>query len=79
MLCQYMYITEYMPFRCYMYERQTVLLFLVGSPIDTKKEKNPNRRYIDRIHKKYVRSLAKLFQENKIKYGIKESTQLVIV
>ena len=55
------------------------LLNIVGSPIHVKKNKNPSRRHVNRTHKKYILSLTQLFEQNKTKYGIKDSTPLHIV
>ena len=55
-----------------------LFIYIVGSPIHVKRTKNPCRRQVNRVHEQYVSSLNELFQQNKTKYGIKESTPLII-
>ncbi|CAG2169887.1 unnamed protein product [Oppiella nova] len=51
--------------------------YLVGKPIDVPKVDNPSDDEINRLHKQYIKSLEKLFNDNKCKYGFND-VELVI-
>ncbi|NXP81408.1 DGAT2 acyltransferase, partial [Ramphastos sulfuratus] len=52
---------------------------VVGKPVTVPKVENPSREMVDKYHELYVRSLLKLFNENKTKYGMLETDELHIL
>uniref|UniRef100_A0A8B9QY91 Acyltransferase n=1 Tax=Anas platyrhynchos TaxID=8839 RepID=A0A8B9QY91_ANAPL len=52
---------------------------VVGEPVTVPKIEDPSRETVDMYHELYVRSLLKLFNENKTKYGLSEADELRIV
>uniref|UniRef100_A0A8C3C0H5 Acyltransferase n=1 Tax=Cairina moschata TaxID=8855 RepID=A0A8C3C0H5_CAIMO len=52
---------------------------VVGEPVTVPKIEDPSRETVDMYHEMYVRSLLKLFNENKTKYGLSEADELRIV
>ncbi|KAI6078305.1 Diacylglycerol O-acyltransferase 2-like protein [Aix galericulata] len=52
---------------------------VVGEPVAVPKIEDPSRETVDMYHEMYVRSLLKLFNENKTKYGLSEADELRIV
>lgn len=58
----------------------TVLIFLVGAPIEVKKTDNPTDEEVEEIHAKFTEAIKKLFEEDKHKYlRDPEKTELEIV
>lgn len=51
----------------------------VGEPVTVPRIENPSRETVDMYHDMYVRSLLKLFNENKTKYGMTETDELRIL
>jgi len=51
---------------------------VVGAAIPVTKCPNPTPEMIDKLHAQYTEALAKLFEENKMKYGISKESKLVI-
>ena len=43
---------------------------LVGEPIDVDRVAEPSKEQIEELHETYIRSLEKLYEENKSKYGM---------
>uniref|UniRef100_A0A8C0EAY3 Acyltransferase n=1 Tax=Bubo bubo TaxID=30461 RepID=A0A8C0EAY3_BUBBB len=52
---------------------------VVGEPVMVPKIEDPSHEMVDMYHEMYVRSLLKLFNENKTKYGLSESDELHIL
>ncbi|NXW83999.1 DGAT2 acyltransferase, partial [Alopecoenas beccarii] len=52
---------------------------VVGEPVTVPKIEDPSRETVDMYHEMYVRSLLKLFNENKTKYGMTETDELRIL
>ncbi|XP_009571320.1 PREDICTED: acyl-CoA wax alcohol acyltransferase 2, partial [Fulmarus glacialis] len=52
---------------------------VVGEPVAVPKIENPSCETVDMYHEMYVRSLLKLFNENKTKYGLSETDELHIL
>ncbi|NWI24031.1 DGAT2 acyltransferase, partial [Sula dactylatra] len=52
---------------------------VVGEPVTVPKIENPSCEMVDMYHEMYVRSLLKLFNENKTKYGLSETDELQIL
>ncbi|NXL86705.1 DGAT2 acyltransferase, partial [Alectura lathami] len=52
---------------------------VVGEPVTVPKIEDPSREEVDMYHEMYVRSLLKLFNDNKTKYGLSETDELRIV
>ncbi|KAM9179728.1 diacylglycerol O-acyltransferase 2-like [Mergus octosetaceus] len=52
---------------------------VVGEPVTVPKIEDPSHETVDMYHEMYVRSLLKLFNENKTKYGLSEADELRIV
>nr|XP_009685970.1 PREDICTED: diacylglycerol O-acyltransferase 2-like [Struthio camelus australis] len=52
---------------------------IVGEPMTVPKIEDPSCETVDLYHEMYVRSLLKLFNENKTKYGLSETDELRIV
>ncbi|NXK52281.1 DGAT2 acyltransferase, partial [Chauna torquata] len=52
---------------------------VVGEPVMVPKIEDPSHEMVDMYHEMYVRSLLKLFNENKTKYGLSEADELRIV
>uniref|UniRef100_A0A8B9PRW4 Acyltransferase n=1 Tax=Apteryx owenii TaxID=8824 RepID=A0A8B9PRW4_APTOW len=48
---------------------------VVGEPVTVPKIEDPSCETVDLYHEMYVRSLLKLFNENKTKYGLRKSTR----
>ncbi|CAG2170993.1 unnamed protein product [Oppiella nova] len=57
--------------------RRRPVTTVVGKPIDVPKVDNPSDDEINRLHKQYIKSLEKLFNDNKCKYGFND-VELVI-
>lgn len=51
----------------------------VGEPVTVPKIEEPSSEVVDLYHGMYVRSLLKLFNDNKTKYGLSEADELRIV
>lgn len=51
----------------------------VGEPVVVPKIEDPSCEMVDTYHEMYVRSLLKLFNENKTKYGLSEADELHIL
>jgi len=51
----------------------------VGEPVTVPKIEDPSCETVDMYHEMYVRSLLKLFEENKTKYGLAETDELRIL
>lgn len=51
----------------------------VGEPVTVPKIEEPSSEVVDLYHGMYVRSLLKLFNDNKTKYGLSEGDELRIV
>lgn len=51
----------------------------VGKPMTVPKIEEPSSEVVDLYHGMYVRSLLKLFNDNKTKYGLSEGDELRIV
>lgn len=51
----------------------------VGEPVMVPKIEDPSCETVDMYHEMYVRSLLKLFNENKTKYGLSETDELHIL
>ena len=51
----------------------------VGEPVAVPKIEDPSCETVDMYHEMYVRSLLKLFNENKTKYGLSETDELHIL
>ncbi|KAK2530285.1 diacylglycerol O-acyltransferase 2 [Columba guinea] len=52
---------------------------VVGEPVTVPKIEDPSQETVDMYHEMYVRSLLKLFNENKTKYGMAETDELHII
>ncbi|XP_068013715.1 diacylglycerol O-acyltransferase 2-like [Melanerpes formicivorus] len=52
---------------------------VVGEPVTVPMIPNPSRETVDKYHELYIRSLVKLFNENKTKYGLQETDKLHIL
>ncbi|XP_075291582.1 diacylglycerol O-acyltransferase 2-like [Opisthocomus hoazin] len=52
---------------------------VVGEPVTVPKIEDPSCETVDMYHEMYVRSLLKLFEENKTKYGLAETDELRIL
>uniref|UniRef100_A0A8V0Z3P2 Acyltransferase n=1 Tax=Gallus gallus TaxID=9031 RepID=A0A8V0Z3P2_CHICK len=52
---------------------------VVGEPVTVPKIEEPSSEVVDLYHGMYVRSLLKLFNDNKTKYGLSEGDELRIV
>nr|XP_021393402.1 diacylglycerol O-acyltransferase 2 isoform X1 [Lonchura striata domestica] len=52
---------------------------VVGEPVAVPKVENPSWELVDRYHELYINALLKLFNENKTKYGLSESDELLIL
>ncbi|NWZ49948.1 diacylglycerol O-acyltransferase 2-like [Haliaeetus albicilla] len=52
---------------------------VVGEPVTVPKIEDPSCEMVDMYHEMYVRSLLKLFNENKTKYGLSETDELHIL
>uniref|UniRef100_A0A8B9PY41 Acyltransferase n=1 Tax=Apteryx owenii TaxID=8824 RepID=A0A8B9PY41_APTOW len=52
---------------------------VVGEPVTVPKIEDPSCETVDLYHEMYVRSLLKLFNENKTKYGLSETDELRII
>ncbi|NXW04729.1 DGAT2 acyltransferase, partial [Fregetta grallaria] len=52
---------------------------VVGEPVAVPKIEDPSCETVDMYHEMYVRSLLKLFNENKTKYGLSETDELHIL
>ena len=55
-----------------------ILCFAVGAPIPVTKVENPTPEQLDDLHATYIEKLKQLFESNKAKYDVPESTELVI-
>lgn len=56
------------------------VVMVVGEPINVKKAvSNPSNEQVQRLHKKYIQGLVKVFEANKHRYGIDKSVKLTIV
>ncbi|KFV64584.1 Diacylglycerol O-acyltransferase 2, partial [Dryobates pubescens] len=51
---------------------------VVGEPVAVPMIPNPSRETVDKYHELYIRSLVKLFNKNKTKYGLQETDKLHI-
>lgn len=51
----------------------------MGEPVAVPKVENPSWELVDRYHELYINALLKLFNENKTKYGLSESDELLIL
>ncbi|NXN17941.1 DGAT2 acyltransferase, partial [Indicator maculatus] len=52
---------------------------VVGEPVMVPMIRNPSRETVDKYHELYIRSLVKIFNENKTKYGLQETDKLHIL
>ncbi|XP_030353355.1 diacylglycerol O-acyltransferase 2-like [Strigops habroptila] len=52
---------------------------VVGEPVTVPKIEDPSSEVVDMYHEMYVRSLLKLFNDNKTKYGLSETDELHIL
>ncbi|XP_029985778.1 2-acylglycerol O-acyltransferase 2-A-like isoform X1 [Sphaeramia orbicularis] len=52
---------------------------IVGSPISVSLTPSPDSSDISRLHKLYLQSLTDLFEQNKLKYGLKEDQHLTFI
>ncbi|XP_043540809.1 2-acylglycerol O-acyltransferase 2-A-like, partial [Chiloscyllium plagiosum] len=52
---------------------------VVGKPIAVERNVSPSREDIEKLHGEYLAQLVALFEENKTKYGIAESSHLELV
>ena len=52
---------------------------LVGEPIPVEKNPNPTKEEVAEVHQKYKDALVKLFEENKLKYGVEADRRLSII
>ncbi|KAM8987453.1 diacylglycerol O-acyltransferase 2-like isoform 1-T1 [Ara ararauna] len=52
---------------------------VVGEPVTVPKIEDPSSEVVDVYHEMYIRSLLKLFNENKTKYGLSEMDELHIL
>ncbi|XP_062495960.1 diacylglycerol O-acyltransferase 2-like [Pezoporus occidentalis] len=52
---------------------------VVGEPVTVPKIEDPSSEVVDMYHEMYIRSLLKLFNENKTKYGLLETDELHIL
>ncbi|NWH61908.1 DGAT2 acyltransferase, partial [Geococcyx californianus] len=52
---------------------------VVGEPVMVPKIEEPSSETVDMYHEMYIRSLLKLFNENKTKYGLSETDELRIL
>ncbi|KAJ8031261.1 2-acylglycerol O-acyltransferase 1 [Holothuria leucospilota] len=52
---------------------------VVGKPLPVEKNTCPSQDEIDEVHRKYTEAVTKLFQDNKIKYGLKKEDCLEIL
>ncbi|XP_009463522.1 PREDICTED: diacylglycerol O-acyltransferase 2-like [Nipponia nippon] len=52
---------------------------VVGEPVTVPKIEDPSCETVDMYHEMYIRSLLKLFNENKTKYGLLETDELHIL
>jgi len=55
-----------------------ILCFAVGAPIPVTKVENPTPEQLDDLHVTYIEKLKQLFEGNKAKYDVPESTELII-
>ena len=55
-------------------------MIAVGEPIAVKKAvPNPKVEQVQRLHKKYIQGLVKVFEAHKHRYGVDKSVKLSIV
>lgn len=54
------------------------LCFAVGAPIPVTKVEKPTPEQLDDLHATYIEKLKQLFEDNKAKYDVPESTELII-
>ncbi|XP_069469911.1 diacylglycerol O-acyltransferase 2-like [Ambystoma mexicanum] len=52
---------------------------VMGEPVTLPKVENPSRETVDLYHAMYTRSLVKLFNDHKTKYGLSETEELLIL
>jgi len=57
---------------------RTPIHTVVGKPIPVKRNPNPTKEEIDRLHAEYCAQLTNLFDENKTQYGVPETAKLNI-
>lgn len=50
----------------------------VGAPIEVTKTDNPTNAQVAELHATYVQKLTQLFDDNREKYDVPESTKLII-
>ena len=55
-----------------------ILCFAVGAPIPVTKVEKPTPEQLDDLHATYIEKLKQLFESNKAKYDVPESTELII-
>ncbi|KAL8624487.1 hypothetical protein ACOMHN_053030 [Nucella lapillus] len=48
-----------------------------GKPIDVERVAEPTVEEVDRLHKQYMEALTEIFEAHKLKFGAKESSELV--
>ena len=53
--------------------------FLVGKPILVKKNENPSREDVDKLHSTYISALCALFDEHKADHDVFQGTSLEII
>lgn len=54
------------------------MCFAVGAPIPVTKVENPTPEQLDDLHATYIEKLKQLFEDNKAKYDVPESIELII-
>ncbi|NXW94330.1 MOGT2 acyltransferase, partial [Alopecoenas beccarii] len=52
---------------------------VVGKPIPVQKKYRPSEEEVDKVHRKYLNELSKLFEEHKAKYNIPEDRHLEFI
>jgi len=65
----FQYSMGMLPFR-------TPIHTIVGTPISVPRIENPSQEEVDEFHDKYMKSLVKLFNDNKKKYARDERLEL---
>lgn len=59
--------------------KQCPLNTVVGAPIHVEQVAQPSDEQVERLHKQYVEALAELFEKNKLKFGLSESSHVGFV
>ena len=56
-----------------------ICIISVGEPISVEQFEKPTQELIDKYHEIYLERLSKVFDDNKVKYGISEDKKLNFV